>query len=140
MFLVDTSVIIDFLKERDNDKVRLFETILNLGLPYGIAVYTYQEVLQGARDSSEYELLYEYLSSQNIYFMSKDVDSYTEAAQLYYNLRRKGVTPRSTIDILIAYIVIKNNLYLLHNDIDFDIIASKTPTLRVLEQLSYSSM
>ena len=53
MILLDTSVLIDFLKGKDNAKVRLFEDILDQKIPWGICEYVFQEVLQGARDEKE---------------------------------------------------------------------------------------
>jgi len=46
--------------------------------------------------------------------------------------RRNGVTPRSTLDILIALTAIANNLVLLHHDRDFDIMAGHIEELRIL--------
>lgn len=39
-------------------------------------------------------------------------------------------------DILIALIALENKLLLLHNDRDFDAIASRTPGLEILNALS----
>ena len=38
---------------------------------------------------------------------------------MYMNCRKKGITIRSTVDLIIAEIAIENNLYLLHDDSDF---------------------
>ena len=130
MILVDTSVLIDYFKGTENKKTVIFETILKRKLPYGIAAYTYQEILQGARNESEYKELKAYLSTQTIYFLPEEIEAYEEAARLYYNLRRQGITPRSIIDIFIALIAIKNDLMLLHNDRDFDELAAKLTALK----------
>ena len=135
MILVDTSVLIDFLKGKENHKTEIFKNVLQRNLPYGIAAYTFQEVLQGARNEGEYEKLKEYLSTQTIYFLPEEMESYEEAAQVYLNLRRQGITPRSTIDMLIAIIAVKNDLYLLHNDRDFDVLATKFNRLKILENI-----
>ena len=135
MILVDTSVIIDFMKGTDNEKAKLFEAILRQGLPYGVASFTFLEVLQGARNDAEYQQLHDYLSTQTIYYIPNANESYAETARLYYDLRRQGITPGSTIDVLIACIAMKNDLYLLHNDNDFDLIASKATDLKTLRQL-----
>ena len=135
MILIDTSVLIDFLKGVQNTKTELFELALNQQIPYGIASYTYQEVLQGARDKNEYDKLNEYLSTQNIYLLPEVIETYEKAARMFFTLRRQGVTPRSTIDVLIALTAIEYNLFLLHNDRDFDIIAEKTVGLKILNKL-----
>jgi predicted nucleic acid-binding protein len=56
----------------------------------------------------------------------KGHDSYVKAADLYRKCRAKGLTIRSTIDLLIAQTAIENNAELLHNDRDFAAIASVT--------------
>jgi predicted nucleic acid-binding protein len=57
---------------------------------------------------------------------------YKKAADMFYTLRRRGITVRSTIDVLIAMIAIYNDLFLLHNDKDFDAIADEMPQLKIL--------
>ena len=135
MILVDTSVLIDFLKGTENTKSELFEMIIRQKLPYGIASYTYQEVLQGARDEREYKKLNEYLSTQKIYFLPETVETYEKAAHMFFNLRRQGVTPRSTVDIMIVLIAVKYDLLLLHNDKDFDAVSEKVSELKLLTGL-----
>jgi len=135
MVLVDTSVLIAFLKGQTSGKVLLFKEILLREIPFGISAYTYQEVLQGARDEAELQMLKDYLSTQSIYYLEQEAATYEQAAMLYFSLRRKGVTPRSTLDILIALTAINNNLALLHSDQDFDIMAAQIPELRILHTL-----
>ena len=136
MVLVDSSVLIEYLKGQHNSKTDILDEILALGVPFGISAFTYQEVLQGARDEREYKQLAAYLGTQTIYYPSKGREMYEKAARLYFDLRRRGVTVRGTIDILIALIALENKLLLLHNDRDFDAIASKTPGLKILNTLS----
>jgi predicted nucleic acid-binding protein len=133
VILVDTTVLINYLKGAENKKTLLFESVLKHNLPYGISPYTYQELLQGARDEKEYRVLKNYLSTQITVFLPSDIKTYEEAAELYYKLRRQGVTPRSAIDVLIALTAIKNKMPLLHDDRDFDAIAAKTKDLQILE-------
>jgi predicted nucleic acid-binding protein len=135
MILVDTSVLIGFLKGQADDKTELFKEILSRDIPFGISSYTYQEVLQGARNEEEFQTLYDYLTTQPIYYLKPEAATYEKAAKLYFNMRRKGITPRSTLDMLIALTAIENNLALLHNDSDFNTMADHTPDLRVLNTL-----
>jgi len=130
--LVDTTVLINYLKGVENKKVKLFENVIKRRVPYGISSYTYLELLQGARDEKEYAELKKYLSTQLIYFPAEEAGTYEEAARLYYELRRQGVTPRSTIDVLIALTALKNKLLLLHDDRDFDMFADKISDLKIL--------
>lgn len=135
MILVDTSVLIGFLKGQSDQKIQLFDIILSRNITFGFSSYTFQEVLQGARNEKEYEQLRDYLSTQIIYFLPKETATYEKAARLYFNLRRKGITPRSTIDILIALTAIENNLMLLHNDHDFDLMAEQVENLNILKMI-----
>ncbi len=135
MILVDTSVLICFLKGRLDEKTALFRQIMERDVPFGFSAFTYQEALQGARDQAEFEKLKSYMSDQIIYYVPNNISTFTRAASIYFDLRRKGVTVRSTIDVLIALTAIDNNLYLLHNDNDFDVMASYLPDLRILTPL-----
>jgi len=135
MVLVDTSVLIAFLKGQSSGKVSIFNEILSRDIPFGISAITYQEVLQGARDEAEFQTLKEYLSTQKIYFLEESTSIYEEASMLYFKLRRKGITPRSTLDLLIAATAITNNLALLHDDQDFDTMAAHIPELRILNSI-----
>jgi len=135
MILVDSSVLIDFLKGTQNEKTALLKEILERDVPFGISAYTYQEVLQGARSESEYARLRSYFGSQDIYYVPQKSAFYEKAARLYFNLRRKGVTVRGMIDVLIAQTAIENKLLLLHNDRDFDAMAAAVPDLKILQQL-----
>ncbi len=73
-----------------------------------------------------------YKETQIIYFLPEEKAAYEKAARLYFDLRRKGITPRSTIDILIALTAIENKLMLLHNDRDFDLMAEQVDALKIL--------
>jgi len=135
MILVDTSVLIDFLKGQNDAKTMLFDEVLTRNIPFGISPYTLQEVLQGARNEKDYQKLRDYLSTQIIYFLPEEKSTYEKAARLYFDLRRKGLTPRSTIDILIALTAMENKLMLLHNDRDFDLMAEQLDNLKILKIL-----
>lgn len=130
MILVDTSVLIAFLKGINNEQVDKFESIVKKGLPFGINKFIYQEVLQGAKTEKEFETLKEYLSSQKFFDLRHGVKSYEMAAKLYFKCRKKGITIRSTIDLLIAQTAIENDLYLLHDDNDFTLIAKVDQRLK----------
>ena len=119
MILVDTSVLIDLFKGRENEVTRRFRGLLQQQVPFGITSVIYQEILQGAKTEKEYATLKEYLSSQRFFHPKDPVESYARAASIYFTCRRKGITVRSTIDCLIAQIALEHDLFLLHNDSDF---------------------
>lgn len=135
MVLVDTSVLIGFLKGQVDKKTELFKDVLSRGLPFGISSYTYQEVLQGARNETEFSTLKEYFSTQQIYYLEPQASTFEKAARIYFELRCNGVTARSTIDILIALTAIENKLALLHSDNDFDLMSNHITELLVLNTL-----
>lgn len=129
MYLVDSSVWIDFLRNKQNSTVQKFTEILDTKMPYGITHLIYQELLQGAATSKDFKQLVEYLGTQRFFEPKNNIASYAAAAQIYFDCRRAGITIRSTIDCLIAQIAIEHNLVLLHNDKDFIDIAKICPSL-----------
>lgn len=130
MIIVDTSVLINFFKGETDSKTELFRNILHEQIPFAISQLTFLEILQGARNKSEWNLLEKYLSQLKIIPLPEKY--HVNGAKLYYNLRRKGISIRSTIDILIAMTAIDNKYYLLHNDKDFDNIAEIISELQIL--------
>jgi len=120
MILVDTSVLIDFLKGQDNPAVLKFVQVIDRDIPFGISPLVFLEVLQGAATEKDFKLLRQYLQSQAFYELRDGRESHAGAARMSFELRRKGMAVGSTIDLLIAQTAIDNDLYLLHNDSDFD--------------------
>ena len=133
MILVDTSVLIDYLKGTENATVAAFDKILEKGLPYGITELIYLEILQGARTKEEFNQLREYFETIPFYGLNLGKESYERAAQMNMACRRSGITIRSTIDLLIAETAIKNDLFLLHNDSDFTNMAKAIKELKIFK-------
>jgi predicted nucleic acid-binding protein len=127
MILVDTSVLIDFLKGARNDPSEQFRGLLENRIPFGITALIYQEVLQGAKSEQEYAKLKNYLGTQRFYHPADPIRTYEEAARIYFDCRRAGITVRSTVDCLIARISIEHDLLLLHNDSDFEAMSRMVP-------------
>lgn len=123
MILVDTSVLIDYLRGKENKNTKRFQLVLDSGIPYGINSFIYEELLQDVRTEDEFTLLKQYLDTQRFYHLQDERESFTQAARIYFDCRRKGIALTSTIDCLIAQTAIDNELFLLHNDSDFDRIA-----------------
>jgi len=127
MILVDTSVLIQFLKGINNEGAKKFSIVLQRKIPFGINSLIFQEVLQGAGSEKEYLILKKYLESQRFYHLKDPVDSFVKAAKIYLDCRKKGITIRSTIDCLIAQTALENGLVLLHEDSDFDLMSKVIP-------------
>lgn len=119
MILVDTSVLIDFLKNKSNEGTDKFNTILELSIPFGITNHIYQELLQGTSSERDFNILQEYLDTFTFYYPKDNKQSFAEAAHIYFECRRKGITISSSVDCLISQIARENNLKLLHSDKDY---------------------
>ncbi|MCK5521208.1 MAG: PIN domain-containing protein [Candidatus Marinimicrobia bacterium] len=131
MILVDSSVLINFFSGKTNKQSILFEELLISNLEFGICPEIYQELLQGAKSNREFKQLNDYLSTQTIYTLQSGLFSRLQAAELYRKCMKNGITIRSTIDMIIAETAIENNLYLLHDDRDFTLMAKTIPELKI---------
>jgi predicted nucleic acid-binding protein len=129
LILVDTSIWIDYLGPHPGKAAERLEELRDAGVPFALTPLILQEILQGARSGREFRRLHRNLSTQVFLFPTDPIASYTAAADMYYRCRRAGITPRSSIDCLIARIAIENHASLLHNDADYDHIARVIPEL-----------
>lgn len=130
MILVDTSVIIGYIRGENDRGTEKFEEVLDLNLPYGINSYIYQEVLQGALTERDYKFLKEYLDTLKFYELLNGRESFASAARMYFLCRKKGVVVKSMIDFIIVETALENELFLLHNDKDFVLIKRVVPELK----------
>ena len=133
MILVDTSVMVDFLRGEQTAMTDALDDIKRLRLPFGFSAYTYMELLRGAKNEREFDLLQATLGTQRIYYLPESEERYRNIARMYFDLRRKGMTIRGTIDLLIVATAIKYDLLLLHDDRDFDYLAPHFPDLKIYE-------
>ena len=131
MILVDTSILIGYIKKLGGAPYNKMDYILSNDIPFGICYYIYQELLQGAANDKEYALLKEYLNTLPFYNLKYGKESFEKAALIYMDCRKKGIIIRSSIDLIIAEIAIENNLYLLHNDNDYTNIAKVYKELKL---------
>ena len=131
MIAVDSSVLVAFFRGHQHPSVDRLIRLEAEEWPVVIPGPCLQEVLQGARDRREWSLLEEYLGSQELLFPRYPDLTYREAARIYFDCRRQGLTLRSSVDCLIAQLVLESDGTLLHNDDDFERIARVRP-LRLL--------
>ncbi|MGA1874738.1 MAG: hypothetical protein ACMUIA_03945 [bacterium] len=66
MILVDTSVLIDFFKNKSNEAIAKFRDVLSKNIPFGINVFIYQELLQGCASVKDYNKLKKYINITSI--------------------------------------------------------------------------
>jgi predicted nucleic acid-binding protein len=131
MVLVDTSVLIGYLKGLDKEPIKKLDEIIESKIPFGINNYIYQEILQGSRDKKEFEELKDYLGSLHFYELKYGKESFEKAAHIYFQCRKIGLTIRSTIDLLIAETAIENELFLLEDDNDYKSISQVIKDLKL---------
>jgi predicted nucleic acid-binding protein len=125
--LFDTSIWIDYLKNLHSNETELLDIELGRykNLEAEICPPIYQEILQGIRIDEAYEGIKDLLLTVNFL----NLDGYVAAeggANIYRELRKKGVTIRKPNDCIIAFYAIHFNLKLVHSDSDFDKIAKQT--------------
>ncbi|MDY7106551.1 MAG: PIN domain-containing protein [Actinomycetota bacterium] len=128
MILADTSAWIEFLRATGSpEALRLRRAIADREVVVVDPVV--MEVMAGARRGAvdRTKLL---LESQHAEALQPKLD-WLDAATIFRELRRSGVTVRSQVDALIAAAAIRLDLPVLHRDRDYDAIAQHT-TLRVV--------
>jgi predicted nucleic acid-binding protein len=124
MNLVDTSVWVELLRDRTGKVKKAFQVIIE-DESYVLCRFTQLELLQGAKDEREWRLLDEYLAAQ--YYLEAGENTWREAARIWFELRRKGLTISSPVDCCIAQIALEADAFLLHRDRDFEKIARVRP-------------
>ena len=117
MILVDSSVWIDYFNGKITKQTNLLDSFLGSELiVIGALILT--EVLQGFQQDRDFKKAKELLDSL-IFREMLGRELAIKSAENYRILRKKGVTVRKTIDVIIATFCITNNLPLLHSDRDF---------------------
>jgi len=117
MIVVDSSVWIDYFNGKSTRRTNLLDSLLGSELiVIGDVILT--EVLQGFQEDKDFKKARELLDSL-IFRQMLGKELAIKSAENYRFMRRKGVTIRKTIDVIIATFCIKSNLPLLHSDRDF---------------------
>ena len=127
MILVDTSVLVDFLRGRPTEGVESLRRLERDGVPFAIPAICCQELLAGARDEDEWRLLLTYLETQDVVTPADPWRTHVEAARIMVDCRARGMPVRGTVDCLIGQLALENDAPLLHSDRDFDTIAAVRP-------------
>jgi predicted nucleic acid-binding protein len=122
LILIDASAFIEFLNRTGSREDILIEQLILNNEDIVLADITLIEILQGIKTDREYREVKASLLTFPILSL-KSPDSYIAAAELFRKCRKRGLTIRSTIDLLIAQISLEHGATLLHNDRDFEAIA-----------------
>jgi predicted nucleic acid-binding protein len=118
MIVVDSSVWIDFFNGKRTSQTDWLNASLG-NTPILMGDLILAEVLQGFQSDRDFRIARDLLL--RLPFMPMGGQALAlESAMNYRLLRRKGVTVRKTIDVMIGTFCIHHRLPLLHDDKDFD--------------------
>jgi predicted nucleic acid-binding protein len=117
VIVVDSSVWIDFLNGRNAPHVKRLRAIIGTEEVI-VGDLMLCEVLQGLDDERTAREVEGLMRRFEIVHMAGDAIA-VAAAGNFRSLRRRGITVRKTIDLLIGTWCIENRRPLLHNDSDF---------------------
>jgi predicted nucleic acid-binding protein len=124
MIVVDTSVWIDLFRDAGTPQAKFVERLLNLEEEdFALTDVVLAEILQGARSERDVLRLERRLADFEILRL-KDLADFRCAAAMYRSARHEGITIRRTSDCLIAAVCVREDVPLLHSDVDFDRLAS----------------
>jgi|SRR5450432_2326893 predicted nucleic acid-binding protein len=117
MVIVDTSVWIDYFGNVSNAETEWLEREMTRQR-LGVTDLILGEILQGIDDNSEFRLLQQEMMKYEV-FATGGREMALASAENYRHLRKKGFTPRKTIDCWIATFCLCEGHTLLHRDRDF---------------------
>jgi len=118
MTIVDSSVWIDYFNGKINRETELLDQLMGQE-QLGIFDLILTEVLQGFTGDGDFTLAKNALNALTFY-STGNKSAAIRCAENYRALRKKGITIRKTIDVIIATNCIELDLPLLHCDRDFD--------------------
>lgn len=118
MILVDSSIWIDYFNGIKTTKTDWLDCALGYKpLLMGDLILT--EVLQGFQNNNDFTIAKNLLLRIPVMPMVGQ-ELAIKSAENYRHLRRKGITVRKTIDVMIATFCVYYSVHFLHNDKDFD--------------------
>ncbi|MCE1250265.1 MAG: PIN domain nuclease [Comamonadaceae bacterium] len=124
MLVVDSSVWIDFFNARDSVARYELRRLLDDGhtrlVVPDLVLY---EVLRGFREERAMRQARLLLQTLHVEPCGGE-DLALAAAEHYRHLRARGITVRSSIDVMVAAFCIENDYLLLHSDRDYDALAA----------------
>jgi hypothetical protein len=117
---------IDVLNEVESPAAQRCIELLEDGAPLALTDVIFTEILQGLGSERDAKKVEKHLRAFPVLRL-EGLDDFSSAAGLYRTARKEGVTIRKTLDCLIAAPCIREGAPILHNDDDFDRLASCTP-------------
>lgn len=122
MVIVDTSAWIEYLKGSRARVVSTVDQCLEQDL-VAIGDLIYCEIMQGIRSPRERSKVSSLLLALP-HFDMVGFSMAEKSAANYRLLRSKGITVRKTIDVLIGTFCSEHGFQIVHNDSDFDVMAT----------------
>ena len=117
MIMVDSSVWIDYFNGISTDASDCLDAALGRqNLITGDLILA--EVLQGFRSEKDFNKAKSLLTSLDVHNLLSQELAIKSAANFRY-LRKRGITVRKTIDVMIATYCLEHDITLLHGDRDF---------------------
>ena len=117
MILVDSSVWIDYFNGEDNKQTNTLNDALGVR-PVAVGDLILAEVLQGFKDDKDYKTAKSLFDDLIIYDLVGKTMA-IKSANNFRALRKKGITVRKPVDVIIATFCIEKKLPLLFLDKDF---------------------
>lgn len=118
MIIVDSSVWIEYFNGKITRETEILDHLMEQE-PLGVFDLILTEVLQGFTVNADFIFAKNALQALNFYSTGNKYSA-IRSAENYRVLRKKGITIRKTIDVIIATNCIEMDFRLLHNDRDFD--------------------
>jgi len=117
MILVDSGVWIDYFNGIDNKQTSTLNDTLGIR-PVAVGDLILTEVLQGFREDKDYKIAKSLFDELTVFdLLGKDM--VIKSADNFRALRKRGITIRKTVDIIIASFCIERKIPLLFSDKDF---------------------
>ena len=117
MILVDSGVWIDYFNGVDNKQTSTLNNTLGIR-PVAVGDLILTEVLQGFREDEDYKIAKSLFDELTVFdLLGKDMA--IKSADNFRALRKRGITIRKTVDIIIASFCIEMKIPLLFSDKDF---------------------
>jgi len=117
MILVDSGVWIDYFNGIDNKQTSTLNDTLGIR-PVAVGDLILTEVLQGFREDKDYKIAKSLFDELTVFdLLGKDMA--IKSADNFRALRKRGITIRKTVDIIIASFCIERKIPLLFSDKDF---------------------
>ncbi len=122
MIVVDTSVWIDFFRGAETAYTRGLRHLIETDEAVTLTDLILTEILQGLSTEAEAARVDDALAAFDVLLL-EPLGDHRWAASTYRECRRRGITVRSTVDVLIAAVCVREGAALLAVDRDFERLA-----------------